>query len=161
LYRDAAGDVRLVLIRRGEGGIHGGHLAFPGGKRDPHDASTCDTALREAEEEIGLTRTAIEVLSELPFIDTRTTGFRIHPFLARIVRPVEWRPCVREVAEILEPRLKDLGEAAHCPVALPTFSPLEAQRVPFYRVGPYQLWGATYRILHPLLPRLFAGEWRI
>src|SRR5688500_13126070 len=52
VYRDRDGHVRLVLIRRGEGGVHGGHLAFPGGKRDPDDASMQDTAVREAEEEI-------------------------------------------------------------------------------------------------------------
>src|SRR5512145_119484 len=84
VYRDRDGHVRLVLIRRGAGGVHGGHLAFPGGKRDPDDASIQDTAVREAEEEIGLSKDEIEVLCALAPIDTRTSGFRIHPFLARI-----------------------------------------------------------------------------
>jgi 8-oxo-dGTP pyrophosphatase MutT (NUDIX family) len=157
MYRDPDGEVRLVLIRRAEGGAHGGHLALVGGKHDPHDASMLDTALREAWEEIGLPRHLVEVLAALPPIDTRTSGFTIHPFLARIRRPDAWQRCEREVAEILEVRLSDLA-AAHCEQAS---SAPEAQRVPFYRVGPYQLWGATYRILHPLLPRLLAGEWSI
>ena len=161
LYRDANGDVRLVLIRRGAGGIHGGHLAFPGGKRDPGDASLRETAVREAHEEIGLAPAAVEVLAELPSIETRTSGFRIHPFLARIIRPAGWQPCVREVAEILEVRLSELAAEESHRTASSSLSAAEAQRVPFYRVGPYQLWGASYRIFHPLLPRLLAGEWRI
>jgi 8-oxo-dGTP pyrophosphatase MutT (NUDIX family) len=162
VYRDADGDVRLVFIRRSEGGLHGGHLAFPGGKRDPHDASLLQTALREAEEEIGLPADAVQVLAELPAVETRTSGFTIHPFLARIVRPPYWRPCEREVAEVLEVKLRELSASeAHHPAAAPELSALEVQRIPFYRVGRYQLWGATYRILHPLLPRLMVGEWAV
>jgi 8-oxo-dGTP pyrophosphatase MutT (NUDIX family) len=162
VYRDANGDVRMVLTRRGEGGLHGGHLAFPGGKRDPHDASLLQTALREAEEEIGLPADAVEVLAELPPLETRTSGFIIHPFLARIVRPLTWRLCEREVAEVLEVRVCDLSASeAHHTVATPALSAVEVQRIPFYRVGRYQLWGASYRIVHPLLPRLLAGEWAV
>jgi 8-oxo-dGTP pyrophosphatase MutT (NUDIX family) len=162
VYRGRDGQVRLVLIRRGQGGVHGGHLAFPGGKRDPGDASMQDTAVREAEEEIGLSKDEIEVLCALAPIDTRTSGFRIYPFLARIMRPAVWRPCQREVAEVIEVGLQDLAaETSHCPAAVPALTPLEAQRTPFYRVGAFQLWGASYRILHPLLPRLLAGEWAI
>jgi 8-oxo-dGTP pyrophosphatase MutT (NUDIX family) len=162
VYRDANGDVRMVLIRRGEGGVHGGHLAFPGGKRDPHDDSLLQTALREAEEEIGLSADRVEVLAELPPVETRTSGFTIHPFLARIVRPLAWRLCEREVAEVLEVRLRELSASeAHHSAATPALSALEMQRIPFYRVGRYQLWGVTYRIVHPLLPRLLAGEWAV
>lgn len=162
VYRDTNGDLRMVMIRRGEGGIHGGHLAFPGGKRDPDDESLLHTAVREAEEEIGLPADAIAILAELPPIDTRTTNFRIHPFLARITRPISWRPCAREVAEVLEVRLQDLAAAgAHHPISTPMLAALEAQRVPFYRVGSDQLWGASYRIVHSLLPRLAAGEWEV
>jgi 8-oxo-dGTP pyrophosphatase MutT (NUDIX family) len=157
VYRDEAGEARMVLIRRAEGGAHGGHLAFVGGKRDAQDASMLDTALREAWEEIGLPRRLVEVLAELPPIDTRTSGFRIYPYLARIVRPESWRRSEREVADILEVRLTDLA-GAHCDQSS---SALESQRAPFYRIGPHQLWGATYRILHPLLPRLLAREWPI
>ena len=65
VYRDAAGDANLVLIHRTNYGVHGGQLAFPGGKREPADASLQATALRETEEEIGLPSTAIEVLAAL------------------------------------------------------------------------------------------------
>ena len=87
--------MRLVLIRRSERGVHGGHLAFPGGKHDPEDASLQETALREAWEELGLDRQLVEVLTELPTVETMTTDFLIYPFLARIVRPNTWNPSER------------------------------------------------------------------
>src|SRR2546427_1775735 len=74
LYRDRTSKLRLVLIRRTPHGIHGGQLAFPGGKRDPDDATPLDSALRETREEIGLGREAIEILEHLEVIETRTTG---------------------------------------------------------------------------------------
>ncbi len=160
VFRDAGGDVRIVLVRRTEGGLHGGQLALPGGRRDPGDASFLATALREAREEIGLPAESVHLLAELPLLETRTTGYRIAPFLGRIDRPPAWRPAEEEIAEVIEARLADLarpearGEAVEQFAGRPT-----PMRIQFLRVGPHRLWGVTYRILEPLLPRLLAGEW--
>jgi 8-oxo-dGTP pyrophosphatase MutT (NUDIX family) len=159
VFRDPAGDGRLAVIRRAERGRHGGQLAFPGGTREPHDATLVETALREAREEVGLAREAIEILEQLPVLETRTSGYRIHPFLARIRRPAAWVLSADEVAEMLEPRLADLalpeshGEADW---QLPSWD--RPYRVAFYRVGEHRLWGLSYRILHPILPRLADGS---
>jgi 8-oxo-dGTP pyrophosphatase MutT (NUDIX family) len=121
-----------------------------------------ETALRESAEEVGLARAAIEVLAALEPFDTRTTGFRIHPFLARIDRPQEWIVAREEVAEVIETRLADLMHPnAHGEEdwRLPSWP--RPYRIAFYRVGAHKLWGASYRILHPLLPRITAGEWRL
>ena len=159
VYRDPEGVARIVVIRRAEGGLHGGHLAFPGGVREPGDATLRDTALREADEEIGLPIEHVTGLEPLPVIETRTTGYRIAPYLARIVRPPVWRPAPAEIAEILEVAVRDLTRPdAHGDALehLPGWT--EPRRIAFYRVGSYRLWGASYRILHPLLARLTAGE---
>ena len=162
VYRGSDGDVRLVLVRRGQGGVHGGQLAFPGGKRDPQDRSMLDTALRETWEEIGIARECIEILAHLPAADTMTSGFRVFPFLARIAPPGEWRLDPREVAEVIEVKLGDLARPeAHAEELKQLPSWPEPRRIPFYRIGPHQLWGVSYRILHPLLPRLLSGEWQI
>jgi 8-oxo-dGTP pyrophosphatase MutT (NUDIX family) len=151
-----------VLVRRAEGGVHGGQLAFPGGKPEPSDASAEVTAIREACEETGLVPEDIEVLVSLPILETSTTGFRIAPFLARIRPPPRWVPQANEIVEVLEVRLDDLmrpdahGESMESHSSWP-----EPRRVAFYRVGPHRLWGASYRIFHPLLPRIVAGEWKI
>lgn len=167
IYRDLDGELRLVLVRRTDHGIHGGQIAFPGGKRIPEDNTLVDTAIREAREEIGIPAGAIEILEHLPVMETRTTGFRIYPFLARVVPPKEWRLEEQEVAEVLAVRIRDLSlpevcgeELRHFPVRSDP-GRIEPQRICFFRIGPHKLWGATYRILNPLIPRLVAGEWSV
>jgi len=160
LWRDAHGAWRLVVVRRSEGGVHSGQLAFPGGARDERDVSLAHTALREAHEEIGLPPASARVLAELPGVETRVSSFRITPFIAVVQRPTEWRLDAREIAEVLEPELAALlaPEARrHASDLLPP--EWEAVRLPYYPVGPYRLWGATERILSPLLARIAAGEW--
>jgi 8-oxo-dGTP pyrophosphatase MutT (NUDIX family) len=162
VHRDAAGELRIVLVVRTHGGTHGGQIALPGGKHEPTDPSLEATALREAWEEIGLPPGAADILAELPVLETRTTGYRIAPFLARIMRPLVWTPDPREVAEVLEPRVADLLDPTAHGESLERFANWpEARMIAFTRVGPHRLWGATHRILSPLLPRLAAGEWEI
>jgi 8-oxo-dGTP pyrophosphatase MutT (NUDIX family) len=79
VYRVQDRELVVVLVRRGEGGIYGGQLALPGGQRDPGDVDLAATALREAEEELGLTSDRVELLAALPVVETQTTGFRITP----------------------------------------------------------------------------------
>ena len=160
VFRNAAGEATLVLVHRGAFGVHGGQLAFPGGKREPTDASLLATALRETEEEIGLPATAIEVLAALPPVQTRTSGFRIAPFLARVVPPPTWRFSAPEIAGVLEVPLRHLADPANAGQEPWYFSGQPTpELISFWRVGPHHLWGASYRILLPLLPRLLAGEW--
>jgi len=162
IYRDPEGALRVVLVRRAAGGIHGGQLAFPGGMREPHDATVRDTALREAHEEIGLDPAAVTVLAELAVVETRTSNYRIAPILARIERPHYWRPAFREVAEVLEPALTELVDPEARGEEVMHFETWPRPRpVPYIRIGEHRLWGATYLILEPLLPRLLAGEWPI
>ena len=165
VYRRTDGQLMLVLVRRTERGIHGGQIAFPGGKRIPEDHTPLDTALRESQEEIGLLPQNVEILEHLPVIETRTTGFRIHPFLARVARPREWKLERKEIVEVLEIPISDFAdphahgeEIRHLPSAS-RGEAAEARRICFYHVGPHKVWGATYRILKPLLPRLIGGEW--
>jgi 8-oxo-dGTP pyrophosphatase MutT (NUDIX family) len=154
------GDCKVVLVRRSENGLHGGELAFPGGKRISSDRTLLDTALREVREEVGLDRESIDIVETLPAVETITTGFRIFPFLGRIVPMQRWIPDDNEIAEIIEVPLALLADpnARGDEVKnLPNFS--GPQRISFIRIGSYKLWGATYRILQPLIPRLLKGEW--
>lgn len=161
VFRDAAGTLRMVFIRRTEHGVHGGQIAFPGGRSEATDATYAETALREAFEEIGLERSSAEVLAELPMITTYTTGYRIHPYLAR-VRPGPWRPQAAEVSEVLEIPVEDLAREDLRGESRERFKGMsEPVRIEFMRLGPHRLWGATWRIVRPLVPRLLAGEWPI
>ncbi len=150
------------MILRNPGGIHGGQVAFPGGKHDPGDETMLDTALREAREELGLLVERDDILAELPMTQTRTTGYRVFPYLARMTLPERWQIAEREIAAILDVRLNDLIRPnAHDKMIerFPTWE--KAERVSFYQVGTHRLWGLSYRILHPIIPRLVAGEWNV
>ncbi len=108
IYRSQDGELHIVMILRNPGGVHGGQIAFPGGKRDPEDETMLDTALREVREELGLIVEQSDVLAELPMEQTRTTGYRVFPYLARINVPNQWQVAEREIAEILDVKLKEL-----------------------------------------------------
>ncbi len=162
LYRNGDGELRVVLVRRTEHGVHGGQIAFPGGKRSPEDESLVHTALRETHEEIGLRPESVEVLVELPEVVTMTTGFRIQPYLGRIEPQDPWTIEEREIAEIIDVAVNDLADPAARGESMERFEPWpEPQRIEFFNVGPHRLWGATFRILDPLIPRLMNGDWSI
>jgi 8-oxo-dGTP pyrophosphatase MutT (NUDIX family) len=162
-YRDSAGALRLVLIERTRHGPHGGQIALPGGRREPTDQSMRDTAVREACEELGLRSDEVEVLGELPAMSTRTTGFLVWPFVARLrAVPQQWRTQQGEVASVLEVRVDQLADPASADeqeMDFPTWR--LRQRVPVRRIEGHTVWGLTLRILEPLLPRVLAGEYPI
>ncbi|MFN2369241.1 MAG: CoA pyrophosphatase [Desulfurivibrionaceae bacterium] len=161
IYRDSRERLRMVCIRRSPGVIHGGELSFPGGKPDPGDGSLLATALREAEEEIGLGTERVRILAELPPVATGSTCFRIFPFLAAII-PRQWVIDRREVAEVIEIEIETLTDPAMYGEELKQVDQEPEPRLtPFYRVANDKLWGASFRILQPLLPRILAGEWRV
>ncbi|HEY7316110.1 MAG TPA: CoA pyrophosphatase [Candidatus Binatia bacterium] len=162
VYRAKDRELHIVMILRQPGGVHGGQVAFPGGKHDPEDETMLDTALREAKEELGLLIGRGDILAELPVAETRTTGYRVFPYVARIQVPNRWQRAEREIAEILDVKLSDLLQTdGHAKMVenFPTWQ--EPQPVSFYQIGPHRLWGLSYRILHPIIPRLTAGEWDV
>jgi 8-oxo-dGTP pyrophosphatase MutT (NUDIX family) len=153
LFRDDQGELRVVLVARGALGRHGHQLSFPGGKREPGDASLLETALRETEEEIGLARAAVDVIAALAPIDTRSTGFRVHPYLARIRPPESWRLAHGEITAVVTPRLRRLADPSLRREQLLSFpSWPEPRRVQCLELDDGRLlWGLTLRLLEPLL----------
>lgn len=162
VYRDEEGELRVVLVVRGAHGLHGGQLGFPGGKAEPGDGSLLETALRETEEEVGLARAEIEVLGELEPLDTRSTGFRVHPFVARVPADVVWRPRAGEIDGVVTPRVADVADPdlrREEELSSPGWpEPRVAECVP---VEGRRLWGLTLRLLDGVAPRLLAGEWEV
>ena len=162
VYRSRDGELHIVMILTRPGGVHGGQVAFPGGKHDPEDETMLDTAIREVREELGLLIDRANVLAELPVVETRTTGYRVFPYVARIQVPGRWQLAEREIAEIIDVKLSDLlGPDGHAKMIerFPTWQ--EPQQVSSYLVGSHRLWGLSYRILHPVITRLMEGEWDV
>jgi 8-oxo-dGTP pyrophosphatase MutT (NUDIX family) len=162
VFRDSGGELRLVLVVRGSHGVHGGQLGLPGGQAEPHDTSPLQTALREAEEEIGLPPGEVDILASLTPLETRTTDFRVHPYLAR-VRQRELRLAPSEISGVVMPLVRELADPTRRRNRTLSFPTWPADRlvecVPVE--GGHFLWGLTLRLLDPVLPRLLAGEWDI
>jgi 8-oxo-dGTP pyrophosphatase MutT (NUDIX family) len=161
VFRDNAGELRIVLVRRGMRGIHGGQLGLPGGRYELGDRTLAHTALREAEEETGLARDAVELLAPLEPLDTLTTGFRVYPYLARITPPRHWRVAEGEITAVITPAVRALADPAAREQRELSFATWPAsRRVDCVVLEQGELlWGLTLRVLDPLLPRLLAGEW--
>lgn len=144
---------RLILTKRSSAlKHHPGQIAFPGGKQDDDDANVTVTALREAQEEIGLPPEMPEILGQLPAHET-VTSFSVTPVVAILRDPFPVVPEPGEVEEVFSVPL------AH--VLNPENYIVESRRwrgqkryyftVPF---GPYYIWGATARMLRGLAARV-------
>jgi 8-oxo-dGTP pyrophosphatase MutT (NUDIX family) len=162
-YRDADGDLRVVLVvRADDGGMHGGQLGLPGGRPEEGDADLLATALREAEEEVGLRPESVEVVAELPPFDTRATGWRVHPYIGRVPPDTPWRLQETEIVGILTPSARALADPdarEMLPFSSRRFQ--EPLLVDGIDVEGHVLWGMTLRLLDDALPRLLAGEWDV
>jgi 8-oxo-dGTP pyrophosphatase MutT (NUDIX family) len=137
--------------RRADLRRHAGEISFPGGRRDHAGEALLATALREAEEEIGLTADEVDVLGALPPIGTFVTNYKVHPFVGLIAERLELRPNPAEVETVLEFELDELREGFAMRRLVRRGVPI---RTPTYVVDEHLIWGATARILGELLQRL-------
>jgi 8-oxo-dGTP pyrophosphatase MutT (NUDIX family) len=149
---ERAGELHAVFTkRRDDLRRHAGEISFPGGRQDFPDEDLRVTALREAEEEIGLPREEVELVGALPPVGTFVTGYRVHPFVGIIRDDHEWVPQEREVDEVLELSLRAMVEGYESKRLLRRGVPI---KTPTYTVGRHFVWGATARICETLLERL-------
>jgi 8-oxo-dGTP pyrophosphatase MutT (NUDIX family) len=130
---------------------HAGEISFPGGRRDHDDEPLETTALREAEEEVGLPPAAVRMAGALPPVGTFVTGYKVHPFVGEIDEGLEFTPNPGEVAAILLLRLDELRAGFAMRRLVRRGVPI---RTPTFEVGEHMIWGATARILGNLLERL-------
>jgi 8-oxo-dGTP pyrophosphatase MutT (NUDIX family) len=144
----------VLLTQRSEHlNDHAGQISFPGGKIDATDASPVDAALREAEEEIGLSREFIDPIGYLDLYAT-SFGFRILPTLARVKPGFKLRINHAEVDDAFEVPLAFLMDPANHQVHSKPFRGIERS----YYAMPFEeryIWGATAGILRVLYERIY------
>lgn len=144
----------VVLTLRASGlSTHSGEVAFPGGRRDPEDADLVQTALREAEEEIGLPPGLVEVVGPLSTLVSRH-GIKVTPYVGLVPDFVEYRPNDGEIAAVFAVPLaffrEDPRETTHRIDYLG-----RSWYVPSYRYGEYKIWGLTAIMLVELVNLVF------
>jgi 8-oxo-dGTP pyrophosphatase MutT (NUDIX family) len=153
LHSESEAPSVVLTRRRADLRRHAGEISFPGGRRDEQDADLRETALREAEEEIGLPRELVTPLGELPAISTFATNYLIHPFVGLIPPGQSWRVSPREVDAVLELPLHDVRASR-------TRTEIERRGFSFeidaYILDGHLIWGATFRIIENLLERMQA-----
>ena len=149
------GDLHAVFTRRRDDmRRHAGEISFPGGRQDDDESDLRLTALREAEEEIGLPPDAVELIGALQPTPTIATNYAVYPFVGLIEPGHEWTPSAGEVAAVLELSLDDLRNGYERQRMLRRGIPF---RTDVYVVGENLIWGATARMLTDLLERLDAS----
>jgi 8-oxo-dGTP pyrophosphatase MutT (NUDIX family) len=152
LYETQEGELRIVLTRRrADLRRHAGEISFPGGRWDPGDVTLADTALREAEEEIGLPRAEARIVGALERTSTFVTNYAIHPFVAVLDGERAWQMSALEVDAVLEPSLRAVSDGR-------TRTRMERRGIAFetdaYVFDGELVWGATARIIEGLLERI-------
>jgi 8-oxo-dGTP pyrophosphatase MutT (NUDIX family) len=153
------GELFLVFIRRAETlRAHSGEIAFPGGRVESGDHSLVATAVREAQEEIGLEPERVEIVGLLPSVFTVVSNYIISPVVAFLPRGLgDLHLQTTEVKELIIAPLSALADPSIARKERWTRAG-QTRTVYFYDYGQYCIWGATGRILKAFLERLLPEE---
>jgi 8-oxo-dGTP pyrophosphatase MutT (NUDIX family) len=146
--RDGVAHLPLI-VRPQELSAHGGQISLPGGLIEP-DESAVDAALRELQEELGVSADAVEPLGPLTPLYIFGTKFHVRPWLATIDRPPAFVPNPAEVAELLEVPLTHLCDPANRRRRHRAMRGLD-QQIPYLDFHGHAVWGATAMILGELI----------
>jgi 8-oxo-dGTP pyrophosphatase MutT (NUDIX family) len=128
---------------------HKGQISFPGGGKETRDATHWHTAVREAEEEIGVPRASVQLLGALPRLVT-VTDFEVHPFVGAIPYPIAFTPHEREVKAIIEVPIAYLLDPQVVEEREIVWKGRKVMTLVYHYRG-HAIWGATARILADFL----------
>jgi 8-oxo-dGTP pyrophosphatase MutT (NUDIX family) len=127
---------------------HAREIAFPGGKPDPGDRDLADTALRETEEELGISRQHLQLIGALAAVPTATSRFTLNPFVALVDAGAQAKPHAGEVAALIRMPLADFF------AGLVPYRAIELEmgwRSPIFDFEVGSMYGASAHVLEELL----------
>ena len=140
----------VLIVRNPYDGVHSSQIAFPGGKYETFDADYKETALRETNEEVGISPDKIKVIKTFTPTYIPPSNFLVHPFLGISNEELSFYPDVREVADIIEmPLSVFLNDEIIIEAKLST-SYAKDILVPAFNIQNHIVWGATAMILSEL-----------
>ena len=151
LFYPVGDEIHTVLIQRPTyDGVHSGQVAFPGGKRDPADADLIATALREANEEVGVVATDLTVLNPLTPLYIPPSNFLVTPVVAIAHKRPIFTPNDREVEEILEINISRLQDDSLIGTKKITVAANVEVESPYLDLDGRTVWGATAMMISEL-----------
>lgn len=155
LFEKQPDDFHLIFIRRittQNGDKHSGQIAFPGGKQDDTDRDLMYTALREAEEEIGIDLSLIDVLGSLTPIYINVSHFLVHPYLAYSWQIPDMVRQEKEIDEIIPLPLSAFANPeTRQETQIVIASGIRLNHVPCFNINGQIIWGATAMIMNEFL----------
>lgn len=141
----------VVILRNEYVGAHSGQISLPGGKAEKTDADFTQTALREAQEEIGIIPSEMEIIGQLSQFYVQPSNFIIYPFIAYCDHRPVFTPDPTEVQRIIEIDLvHETGLSKKVSKKL-TFRNNLQLTAPGFEVGGEFMWGATAMIFSELI----------
>lgn len=147
----------LILTKRSETvAHHKNQICFPGGRQEDQDESLWHTAIREAEEEIGLPQMDITLIEELSVLTT-PTGFLVTPFVGLVERDFIFKPSFEEISEVIVAPVEHFLNRDHLQFEDRVLFG-ETIKTPVYVFENHRIWGATGRILFEFLSRFKSSE---
>lgn len=145
-------DFHFLLIERtstNPNDKHGGQISFPGGRRDPDDATLEATAIRETHEEVGIRPEEVKLLGGLTELYIPVSNYLVYPFLGVVEAPFQVVPQPSEVKSVLAVPLADLLDAANLRnTTIRLSGGLVLKDVPYFHLEDKVVWGATAMILN-------------
>jgi len=128
---------------------HRGQISLPGGKYDEEDKTLLNCALRELEEELGVSNDNISVLGELTKLFIPVSNFMVHPFVLFTKNENRFVPQETEVEYVLEVKLKDLLKKENIRKGeIELTSGKKIDNIPYFMLDNHVIWGATAMILN-------------
>jgi 8-oxo-dGTP pyrophosphatase MutT (NUDIX family) len=139
-----------LILRPQYDGVHGGQMAFPGGRAEKEDENLIRTALREAQEEIGVRVSDVIILGKLTKLFIPPSNFYVQPVVGYLTRKPEFYPDPREVDKVIEIGLEDLKNPKIIGHKTLNVRGVEVD-TPFYDILNTTVWGATAMMISELL----------
>jgi 8-oxo-dGTP pyrophosphatase MutT (NUDIX family) len=151
LFYPMAGSIGMVLMLRPEyPGIHSGQISLPGGRYEETDESLIYTALREANEEIGIDPGQVQIIGQLTEMYIPPSNFMVTPIVGYQATIPHFTADPKEVAKIIEIGVDDLLDERNKQMKKMKLSLGISIKVPSFCINDHIIWGATAMILNEL-----------
>ena len=151
LFYPVENQVFIPLILRPQyDGVHGGQMAFPGGRVEKEDENLIRTAMREAQEEIGVRLTDIKVIGQLTKLFIPPSNFNVQPIIGYMNHKPDFYPDAREVDKVIEITLEEIINPKIIGRKILNIRGVQID-APFYQIQEHTVWGATAMMISELL----------